>query len=126
MHTHLQNSAPLSTPARIPGRRRIPRILRHANPARRAARDAIAILIAFAALEIALQFFAPRYRQHRFDAEYTGGAPIAVNSLGLRSPEVSPQKQRGERRVLVLGDSTTYGTGVSVAATWPQQLAALL
>ena len=38
--------------------------------------------------------------------------PYRLNSRGLRSPEYSAVKQPGERRVLVLGDSFTFGQGV--------------
>lgn len=40
------------------------------------------------------------------------GTEIHINSRGLRGPEVSPQKEPGERRILFLGDSVTYGYGV--------------
>ena len=40
------------------------------------------------------------------------GIEIHINSRGLRGPEVSPQKEPGQRRILFLGDSVTYGYGV--------------
>lgn len=50
---------------------------------------------------------------------YNFGEPVRVNSLGLRGPEV-PGKQPGEVRVLALGDSFVYGTGVSNGQTIPE------
>ncbi len=41
-----------------------------------------------------------------------GATEIRVNSRGLRDPEVALKKRPGERRVLFLGDSVTYGYGV--------------
>ncbi len=50
---------------------------------------------------------------------------IRHNALGMRGPELE-QKQRGERRVLFLGDSVTYGTGVQEEQTFAFQVASLL
>jgi len=49
---------------------------------------------------------------------YTYTHEVRVNSLGLRGPEVGP-KEPGERRVLFLGDSLTYGQGVAEEDTVP-------
>ena len=48
-----------------------------------------------------------------------------INSLGLRGPEVPPQRG-GERSILTLGDSFTYGHGVRQTETYPAVLEALL
>ncbi len=37
---------------------------------------------------------------------------IRINSLGLRDREVPPLKNNGRKRILLLGDSITFGTGV--------------
>ena len=50
---------------------------------------------------------------------------VHVNSLGLRGPELAP-KAPGERRVLVLGDSLTYGQGVADDQTLPRHLEEVL
>ncbi len=55
------------------------------------------------------------------DIEYSG---ITTNSLGLRSPEVTPKA--GRIRVLCIGDSTTFGDDVRDAESWPWQLQAML
>jgi hypothetical protein len=49
---------------------------------------------------------------------------IEVNSLGVRYPELGP-KSPGEFRVLVLGDSITFGDFVLESETWTRQMEAL-
>jgi hypothetical protein len=46
---------------------------------------------------------------------------VHVNSMGLRERELG-KKQRGETRLLVLGDSFTYGVGVNAKDAWPKQV----
>ncbi len=46
---------------------------------------------------------------------------ITTNALGFRHPELGP-KERGERRVLVLGDSITFGDYVDAEQTYPAHL----
>lgn len=48
-----------------------------------------------------------------------------TNALGLRGSEVLP-KRPGERRILAIGDSFTYGHGVGDDETYPAVLATLL
>jgi hypothetical protein len=45
------------------------------------------------------------------------GVPVAINSLGLRDREYSLKKPPGSVRVLMLGDSLTFGWGVKVENT---------
>jgi lysophospholipase L1-like esterase len=45
------------------------------------------------------------------------GQDVRINSLGLRDHEFSPVKPSGVYRILVLGDSTTFGWGVSLDNT---------
>src|SRR4051794_39884304 len=56
-------------------------------------------------------------------AEFT--THVRINQLGIRGPEIGPRRP-GVRRVLVLGDSFTFGAGVEEAETFPAQLAAEL
>lgn len=56
-------------------------------------------------------------------AEFT--TQVRINQLGIRGPEVGPA-QPGVRRVLVLGDSFTFGMGVEEPEALPAQLAAEL
>jgi len=55
-----------------------------------------------------------------------GNVPIDINSKGLRDDEFSTQKPSGVYRILVLGDSITFGWGVRVEETYVQQLEHLL
>jgi lysophospholipase L1-like esterase len=90
------------------------------------ARD-VAILVALACvLELVLHLVAPEYGHKVFDYELTGSYPIARNPDGSRGTRLSPAKAPGVRRVLALGDSVTFGTGVPAARTWPADLAELL
>jgi lysophospholipase L1-like esterase len=45
------------------------------------------------------------------------GADVAINSQGLRDKEYTLRKPSGTYRVMMLGDSTTFGWGVPVDAT---------
>ena len=53
------------------------------------------------------------------------GAEVSINSAGLRGPELAP-KQPDEFRILSLGESTTFGVGVSDAETYTASLQTLL
>lgn len=54
------------------------------------------------------------------------GVDVAINSRGLRDHEYPLGKPRGTVRILVLGDSNTFGWGVPLEATFPKQLERLL
>ena len=49
---------------------------------------------------------------------------LNTNELGLRQPPIAPKGARF--RILIIGDSRTYGLGVNDAETWPAQLQAAL
>ncbi|MBY0493516.1 MAG: SGNH/GDSL hydrolase family protein [Cyanobacteria bacterium] len=82
--------------------------------------------------------YAKALKQPRADAElpfshrpngraHIMGADVAINSLGLRDDrEISPEKAAGTTRILMLGDSVTFGFGVAGSETTAQQLEALL
>jgi hypothetical protein len=53
------------------------------------------------------------------------GAPVEINSIGLRDREVGA-KAPGEYRLLVLGDSVPFGIGVRYEDSFPHQLEAQL
>ena len=104
----------------------------------------IGLGVTFALLEFVLACTLPpplvyRYPQplHRADAQlgwtmvpnqhtFTLDKPVVTNSLGFRSPELSPQKDSRALRVMCLGDSQTFGYGVSQDETYPARLGALL
>jgi lysophospholipase L1-like esterase len=54
------------------------------------------------------------------------GAEVAINSLGLRGPEVERAKPPGTYRVVAIGDSLTFGYGAPQAGTWPAALERIL
>jgi lysophospholipase L1-like esterase len=47
---------------------------------------------------------------------------VELNSLGFRGPEIEPDKPADSYRVLVLGDSVTFGWGVDDEATFVRRL----
>jgi lysophospholipase L1-like esterase len=54
------------------------------------------------------------------------GVEVRTNALGLRGPEIAPSPPEGVRRVLCLGDSYTFGTGVEETETIPARLDTIL
>lgn len=87
--------------------------------------DLSKVLLAFVLLETVLQVTAREYTNNVFDQESTAGHPIAVSSPGNRGPAVPIKKAPGELRILGMGDSTTFGTGIAAEDTWPAQLATI-
>jgi hypothetical protein len=53
-------------------------------------------------------------------------AAIAINSRGLRDREITPTRSPGTVRILVVGDSFTYGSGVAAEQTYPKRIERLL
>ncbi len=65
--------------------------------------------------------------EHTPDTEgFYMGVPVTINSLGLRDDEVSVAKPDGVVRILMLGDSVTFGWGVLQEDTVSAQLEAQL
>jgi hypothetical protein len=56
-------------------------------------------------------------------AEFT--THVRINRLGIRGPEIGPHRE-GVLRILVLGDSFAFGTGVEEGDAFPARLAAEL
>ena len=55
-----------------------------------------------------------------------GSNRVFLNSHGFRDDEMPLEKPPGERRILVLGDSVTFGWGVDQGEDFPARLEALL
>jgi lysophospholipase L1-like esterase len=54
------------------------------------------------------------------------GSHFGINAQGFRGPELKSSSSPKLFRILCIGDSLTFGTGVEEADTWPRQLEALL
>ena len=54
------------------------------------------------------------------------GAPVVINSLGLRNPEISYARSPGRYRILALGDSWTFGFRLEEPDSYPRQLETVL
>jgi lysophospholipase L1-like esterase len=54
------------------------------------------------------------------------GADVSINKLGLRNEEVGSEKPESTTRILMLGDSITFGWGVAQDETMSAQLALAL
>jgi hypothetical protein len=52
--------------------------------------------------------------------------PVRTNAAGFRGPALPGAKPAGVYRIVVLGDSFTFGFGVRERQAWPARLAALL
>lgn len=53
---------------------------------------------------------------------YTHDAPVFVNAQGLRDVEHPVEPAPGVVRILAIGDSQTFGNGLTLDETWPKQL----
>jgi lysophospholipase L1-like esterase len=53
---------------------------------------------------------------------YSLDAPVHSNALGIRNPEVASERTSGSYRIVALGDSHTFGYGVSEEQTYPRLL----
>ena len=54
------------------------------------------------------------------------GSDVRVNSAGFREREFAREKTPGSRRIVVLGDSVTFGTALAAGETYPKRIEALL
>ena len=105
---------------------------------------ASSLLLVFAFAEALLFLFVPppivwRTPQERYVCDpvlghklvpgqnaFTHAYPVTTNSHGFRDREYSMVPGPGTVRVLVLGDSLTFGVGAAVEDTYPKQLEAML
>lgn len=100
----------------------------------------VSLIMTACVLDVALRFIYPPpirwtfpQEYYDFDAEiahalrpnhqaYTHDKPVSVNSLGLRDGEYAAVSAPGTWRILGIGDSQTFGNGVSLDDSWPKQL----
>jgi len=68
---------------------------------------------------------APNQKIHYKDA-YGDDIYFSINSLGARGKEFPIKKPLGEKRIICVGDSYTYGWGVDDAQTYPARLQNLI
>jgi lysophospholipase L1-like esterase len=94
--------------------------------ARAAFVDLLVLLVLVSAGEGAVRLLLPDYNRFRFTDTLTGGHPKLTNASGLRDREFPDQPPLGQTRILCLGNSTTFGTGVAFGQTYPKQLERLL
>lgn len=97
----------------------------------------VAILVVFLAVEAVLRIRflveGPPYRPSDAGLDlnpggsgYEKGAYVKISSQGLRDHEYPLQKPPNTYRIIVLGDSTTFGTGVQMEERYPKRLEGLL
>ncbi len=87
----------------------------------------VAVLLAVYMVEGALWWVDPArglppHNVWKDGVRYNWGQPIRNNSYGFREREFVP-KQDGEFRVMALGDSLTWGSGLPVSQRWTEVLA---
>jgi lysophospholipase L1-like esterase len=61
-----------------------------------------------------------------YEGESKYGIPFRVSAQGFRTPEVAIPKPPGTKRVVVLGDSVTWGAGVREEETFARKLEVML
>jgi lysophospholipase L1-like esterase len=82
-------------------------------------KDLRILLLLLVCAEITLQFYAPEYSKRYFDRDFTGGHLIDLNKHGYRGALMAREKaKKNTFRILAIGDSVTFGTGVAVNDTW--------
>ncbi|MEM9177721.1 MAG: GDSL-type esterase/lipase family protein, partial [Myxococcota bacterium] len=91
--------------------------------ARSVGRSLLAVALVAGVVEIAARSVEPRLVGRLYDARTTAGHPIELNDDGYRGPLVAPAREADGVRLLALGDSVTFGTGVATEDAWPFALA---
>jgi lysophospholipase L1-like esterase len=99
---------------------RTPQICRRI--ARALAFDLCGLALLFAAGELAVRAWVSNSGRFLYGESITAGHPIQFNSQKLREREFSRARRSGEIRILCLGDSVTFGSGLPADAAWPRQL----
>lgn len=86
-------------------------------------RSVTVFLLVLVGAELIARTAEPRLVNRIYDESTTAGYPLSLNRDGYRGPLVDPDNAQGHFRILALGDSVTFGTGVPVESTWPMRLA---
>lgn len=103
----------------------------------------LGVFLSLVIVEILLRIFYPQYGGEPFQFDPVLGfslkpdydgiwrdhenlTPLRTNSMGFRDAEILVPKPRGVFRILVLGDSMTFGMGVEQEATFPDLLEEML
>jgi len=68
----------------------------------------------------------PRFMNRIYSRTQTGGNPLAMNEQGFRGDTVAAIKPTNTTRILALGDSVAFGSGIAWQDAWPNQLEILL
>lgn len=87
---------------------------------------AIALLVVVVIAELSLRAAMPGLMGRIYTPTQTAGHPIDMNAQGFRGDQVQIPKPVGTTRILALGDSVTFGTGIDVHDAWPAQLQNIL
>ena len=83
----------------------------------------LATLVAIVVLgEFLLRAIAPDFGHKIFDNKFTGSYEIELNVDKYRGQAYPVRKDPNRLRILTLGDSETFGTGVAADQTWPAHL----
>ena len=93
---------------------------------RAAVRDGLMLLLLAGVGEVGVRTLAPETSRYVFSRTVTGGHPIRLNQDGLRDVAFPRDPPAGQRRILCVGDSTTFGAGVAAEETYPKQLQRVL
>ncbi len=88
--------------------------------------DAVVLVVLLVLGEIGVRLVFPDTARMLYSKTLTGGYPVAHNSHGLRDREFPVQRPPDELRLVCLGNSTTFGTGVADEDTYAKQLESLL
>jgi len=83
---------------------------------------ALGVLAVIVGSELVLRTAEPRLMGRIYSQTHTGGHPININAQGFRGDPVTLEKPANTMRILALGDSVTFGTGIASDTTWPTQL----
>ena len=88
--------------------------------------DGLVAIVLLLGLELFLRAFVPSTRQFIFTDKLTGGHPVKINSLGFRDDEIDKNFPADGIRIMVIGNSVTFGYGVDVNETYARQLKRML